>query len=154
MENNNDIDYSEFNFKDDDILMDDEIRMPDEVYTDRLIDTRIEEEIEMENIINESILLAEKNNEEKYKEFLDQIEERKNTYSTIIHKFKKLSKYDKEIKEIFELIDWIIEYYINMQIEFYTYDKETYDKIFNIKLLKQSRFSDYDIELLKVIINH
>lgn len=143
MENKDDIYYS-----------DDEIRMPDEVYTDRLIDERTEEELEMEKIINESIMLAEKNSEEKFKEFLDQIEERKNKYSNIVQKFKKLIKYDKEIKEIFELIDWIIDYYINMQIEYYTYDKDTYDKIFNIKLLKQSRFSDYEIELLRNIINY
>lgn len=155
MENNN---YNRFDYSDHsfvyDSSTDDEIRMPDEVYTERLIDTRDEEEIEMEKIINESILLAEKNNEEKNKEFLDQMEQRKNKYSNIINKFKKLSKYDKEIKEIFDFIDWIIEYYINMQIEYYTYDKETYEKIFNIKLLKQSRFSDYEIELLRNLINH
>lgn len=153
MENNNDINYSDYEFMEDN-LIDDEIRVPDEVYADRLIDTRNEEEIEMEKIINESILLAEKNNEEKNKEFLDQIEERKNKYLNIINKFKKLSKYDKEIKEIFELIDWIYEYYINMQLEYYTYDKETYDKIFNIKLLKQMRFNDNEIELLKTLINY
>lgn len=153
MENNNDINYSDYDFMEDN-LIDDEIRVPDEVYADRLIDTRNEEEIEMEKIINESILLAEKNNEEKNKEFLDQIEERKNKYLNIINKFKKLSKYDKEIKEIFELIDWIYEYYINMQLEYYTYDKETYDKIFNIKLLKQMRFNDNEIELLKTLINY
>lgn len=129
-----------------------EVRSPDKVYSERLIDYRDDEELEMEKIVNESILLAEKNCEDKYQELIDKMNERKQKYNYILLKFKKIITYDKDIKEIYDLIEWIIEFYVNMQIEFYLYDKETYDKIFNIKLLKQIRLTDTEIDLLKEII--
>ena len=130
-----------------------ELRLPDNVYTDRLIDNRDKEELEMEKILNESIFLAERNSEEKYQELIEEMNIRKQRFESLLLKFKKIVNYDKDIKEIFNLIDWIIEYYINMQIENYTYDKETYDKIFNIKLLKQIRLNDSEINLLSEIIS-
>lgn len=129
-----------------------EVRSPDKVYRERLIDYRDDEELVMEKIMNESILLAEKNCEDNYNELINKMNERKQKYNDILIKFKKIVTYDKDIKEIYSLIEWIIEFYINMQIEFYIYDKDTYNKIFNIKLLKQIRLSDTEIDLLRNII--
>lgn len=132
--------------------IEEEIRQPDIVYTDRLIDYRNEEDIEMEKIINESIAMAEKNSEEQINALIEEMNIRKQKFSDILLKFKKIIKYDKDIKDIFDFIEFIIGNYIDMQIEFYTYDKETYNKIFNIKLLKQIRLTDYEINLLREII--
>lgn len=132
--------------------IEEEIRQPDIVYTDRLIDYRNEEDIEMEKIINESIVMAEKNSEEQINALIEEMNIRKQKFSDILLKFKKIIKYDKDIKDIFDFIEFIIGNYIDMQIEFYTYDKETYNKIFNIKLLKQIRLTDYEINLLREII--
>lgn len=129
-----------------------EIRQPDRAYFDRLIDNRNDEDIEMEKIINESITMAEKKSDELIEELIEEMNIRKQKYSDILLKFKKIVKYDKEIKEIFDFIEFIIGNYIDMQLEYYTYDKKTYDTIFNIKLLKQIRLTDYEIELLREII--
>lgn len=149
----------------------DEIRAPDDVILERLIDYDNNDydndkytneygqgynhdyvdEID-DKIINESILLAEKNSEDKFQELIQEMNNRNEKYSGIILKFKKLANYDKEVKEIFDLIDWIIEHYINMQIDIYEYDENTYNKIFNVKLLKQIRLNENEIQLLREII--
>lgn len=154
MSNNNNDFYEYWNESD----SAEEIREPDKVYFDRLIDNRDDEDIEMEKIIYESFTLAEKKGEEQMKE---QIEEligemniRKEKFSNILLKFKKVAYYDKDIKDIFAFIEFIIYNYIDMQLEYYTYDKETYNKIFNIKLLKEIRITDSEIDLLKSIIIH
>jgi len=154
MSNNNNDFYDYWNESD----SAEEIREPDKVYFDRLIDNRDDEDIEMEKIIYESFTLAEKKGEEQMKE---QIEEligemniRKEKFSNILLKFQKVAYYDKDIKDIFVFIEFIIYNYIDMQLEYYTYDKETYNKIFNIKLLKEIRLTDSEIDLLKSIIIH
>ena len=155
MSNNNNNDFYEYWNESDSA---EEIREPDKVYFDRLIDNRDDEDIEMEKIIYESFTLAEKKGEEQMKE---QIEEligemniRKEKFSNILLKFQKVAYYDKDIKDIFAFIEFIIYNYIDMQLEYYTYDKETYNKIFNIKLLKEIRITDSEIDLLKSIIIH
>lgn len=138
----------------------DQIRPPDDVVVDRLIDNsdfhddydNYDEDMELNAIINESILLAEKNSETKFKELIQEMNNRKEKYENVIFKFKKLINYDKEVKEIFDLINPIIEYYINMEIDNYIYDTDVYNKIFNIKLLKQMRLNDHEIQLLREII--
>jgi len=151
--NNNNNDFYEYWNESDSA---EEIREPDKVYFDRLIDNIDDEDIEMEKIIYESFALAEKKGEEQMKQQIEEIiaemNMRKEKFSNILLKFKKLSYYDKDVKDIFDFIEWIIYNYIDMQLEYYTYDKETYDKIFNIKLLKQIRLTDSEIDLLKSII--
>jgi hypothetical protein len=137
-----------------------QIRAPDNVLIDRLIDDydmsqinyHDNEDIELNEIINESIMLAEKNSELKFQELIQEMNVRKEKYENIILKFKKLINYDKEAKQIFDLINPIIEQYINMEMDNYLYDIDTYNKIFNIKLLNQMRLNDIEIKLLREII--
>ena len=87
MSNNNNNDFYDYWNESDSA---EEIREPDRVYFDRLIDNRDDEDIEMEKIIYESFTLAEKKGEEQMKE---QIEEligemniRKEKFSNILYK--------------------------------------------------------------------
>lgn len=147
---------------------DDDIRLPDDIKFEKLIgdedyynnynenymnnELNYNDDNDIQKAIDESLKIAEKNDEDNFQYLIQQMNERKLKYENIINKFKKVIFYDNEVKEIYELINWIIEYYINMQLEFYKYDKCTYNKIFNIKILKQIRLNDEDINILKELI--
>ena len=62
----------------------------------------------------------------------------------------KLSKYDKEIKEIYDIIEPIIDAYCIISIEKCELDEETHKRIF--KVLYSFRNNKESIELLKNII--
>jgi hypothetical protein len=62
----------------------------------------------------------------------------------------KLIKYDKEIKEIYDIITPIIDLYCNQHIEVVHLDKITYDKIF--KTISKIRINKHTFEIIKTII--
>ena len=138
---------------------DDEIRLPDKVITERLTeqDTKNDFDREIEKAIYLSIQEAreqEINNEKYEKEvienYLSQTTERRDKFRDLLLTMNKLFKFDKDIKEISNIIEPIIEAYCSDYIQFYELDKETYDRIF--KVLGSIRTNKSNIDHLKTII--
>jgi hypothetical protein len=138
--------------------MEDNIRPPDETKRERLIeDTRSDFEKEMDNAINESMKEIEEqqkiqDNYEKelLDEFLNETIKRREKFEKLLFDLNKLIKYDKEIKEIYEIVEPIIELYCNQYIEVINLDQTTYEKIFNI--LNKIRIYKSALDILKNII--
>ena len=137
----------------------DKVRSPDKVKREKLIeDNDLEEsDNELNYAINLSINEFQKQ-EELNKKFEDElinnyhnlIKERKEIFHPLLLELIKLSKYDIEIKEIYEIVEPIIEAYCIQYFEFTELDETTYDKIF--KVLSSIRINKNSIEILKTIL--
>jgi len=104
-----------------------------------------------ENSIQENINKLNNLYEEKIKnEYINELIKRKELFYTLLFEFNKLIKYDKEIKEIYEIIEPVIDAYCNQYIEYYEIDEITYDKIF--KVIRTIRTNKNIIESLKNIL--
>ncbi len=137
---------------------DDNIRPPDEIKVEQLLeDTRSE----YEKQIDEAMYLSFqeiKNQEELYKKYEEQLlrdyndetNKRNEHFKKFIFDLNKLSKIDKEVKNIFNIIEPIIESYCLQYIQTCELDIETYEKIF--KLLDKIRTDKSAVETLKTII--
>jgi hypothetical protein len=138
-----------------------DIRPPDNVIREQLIPSVkniYDEEIEeLEKALQISIQenLAQQELYNSYEKFV--MEEYEMEKKARIDKFKdllfdlnKLSKYDKEIKNIFEIIEPIIDSYCNQIFEFQQLDKNLYENIF--LYLSKIRTNKKNIENLKSIL--
>ena len=143
---NNDYDY------------DDNIRTPDEVKRETLQqDTRSEYDKQIEEAINLSSM-EYRENEIINKRFEEEIianyykisNERKEQFREFLFDLGKLIRFDKETKEIYEIIEPIIDSYCDQFIENCELDEVTYERIF--KGLKGIRTNPKNIELLKKIL--
>jgi len=157
-------------------IFEDNIRPPDKVKRDQLLDDYFTNENENENE-NENDNYNDKNifeketedaiylslyelNEQQKKNkayedeiidrYLNETNQRREKFRELLEDMNKISKYDKELKEIYDIIEPIIDLYCNQYIEFYDFDTETYAKIF--KIMGTLRNSKQKIELLKTII--
>ena len=75
---------------------------------------------------------------------------RKKQFACLLHELDKVSRFDNQIKEIYNIIEPIIESYCFQFIVNYEFDKITYEKIFTT--LSTIRTNKKDIELLKTVI--
>ena len=137
---------------------DEEIRAPDEVKREQLMnDNRCEFQKQMDEALYLS-LQEIKNVEEvnkQYEELIiknynDEIISRKEKFQQLLLDMNKLMRFDKDIKEIYEIIEPIIESYCNQYIEYVELDEDTYDKIF--KVIGTIRTNKKNLENLKTII--
>lgn len=136
----------------------DNIRPPDEIVTEQLLeDTRSEYEKQIDealvlslNEIRENHNLNKKYEEQLLKEYNEETNKRKQTFEKFLFDLHKVSKIDREVREIYEIIDPIIESYCSQYINICEFDNETYEKIF--KLLSKVRTDKSAVELLKTII--
>lgn len=137
---------------------DDDIRTPDEVKREALQqDTRTEYEKQIEEAINLSSM-EYRENEIINKRFEEEIianyykisNERKEHFREFLFDLGKLIRFDKETKEIYEIIEPIIDSYCDQFIENCELDEVTYERIF--KGLKGIRTNPKNIELLKKIL--
>ena len=136
----------------------DEIRPPDEVIRERLIeDTRCEFQKQMDEAL--SLSMQDAINQEKihqeYEEKLliehvKETNERREKFDKLLMDINKLIKFDRIIKEVYEIIEPIIYNYCQKYIETWETDEETYNTIF--KTLSTLRTDKQAIELLKTII--
>lgn len=110
---------------DNSINIEEYIRPPDKVKKERL--TWQEEEFE-EDIL-QNMVDYEK---EIQKYFVEEKMRRKEIFNVLLFKMKKISNYDKEVEEIYNIIEPIIESYCEQVIQYYEVDKVTYERIFNI----------------------
>ena len=146
--NNNDNNDDSFN----------EIRAPDEVIREQLLqDTRCEFQKQMDEAMYLSMQEAIQQ-DKLFQDYEDQIINdylketitRKESFNKLLMDMNKLIKFDKSIKEIYEIIEPIIDNFCQKYIEVWETDDETYEKIF--KILSTIRSDKEAIEILKTII--
>jgi hypothetical protein len=136
----------------------DVIRQPDEVVTERLLeDTRCDFQKQIDEALRlsmQEVINQEKNNQayedEIVNNYLKETTERREKFVKLLMDIRKLIKFDKKIKEVYEIIDPIIYTYCEQHIEIWETDEETYEKIF--KNLSTIRTDKTAIEILKTII--
>jgi len=146
--------FNEYNEHNDD----NNIRAPDSVKVDRLMeDTRSEYDKEIDQAMYLSIQefkkleeINEKYEEEIINEHIKLINERKEMFRGFLFDLNKLIRHDKDIKEIYEIIEPIIDSYCVNYINQCEIDTLTYDRIF--KIIGNIRTNKNAIELLKKII--
>ena len=91
-----------------------------------------------------------KNYEDKLiNEYLLETNKRRDNFKSILFDLSKLIKYDQNIKEIYEIIEPIIDAYCSQYIKNYEIDEITYNRIF--KVIGTIRTDKKNIELLKTI---
>ena len=137
---------------------DEEIRSPDEVKRERLIqDNRCEFQKQMDEALYLSLQeikqqeeISQNYEEEIIKNFYNELQKRKDSFSNLLMDLNRLIKFDKDIKEIYEIIEPIIDSYCNQYIEVVELDLITYEKIF--KVIGTVRTDKKNIELLKTIL--
>jgi hypothetical protein len=141
---------------------DDNIRPPDQVKIDRLIDddNTMNPIIQNNNIDFDTVLELSKNEynslqEQEEQKAIELIcnqtkQERQNKFNNIKIQLNKIILFDRDHLDYYELVLSIIEMYeLNVINEYKTYEKE-YTTIF--KLLKTIRLPNEEIENLKKII--
>jgi len=143
------------------IFEDDEnIRLPDEVKRETLIEN-IDIRTPFEKQIDEALFQSIKEYTEYEKkmndyetsiiyESLQETENRKQQFASLLHDIVRISKFDIQIKEIYNIIGPIIESYCAQFITNYEFDEITYEKIF--ATLSTIRTNKNNIELLKTVI--
>lgn len=131
------------------------IRPPDEVLNEQLLQ---DNRSEFEKQIDEAIYLSAKEIREKkimnmqyeellMKEYDEKCNKRKQIFEKLLFDLKKVGKVDKEVMDVYEIIEPIIESYCYQRIDNCELDCETYKKIFN--LLSKIRTDKYAVELLR-----
>jgi hypothetical protein len=147
----------------------DNIRRPDKVINEQLIedvdvidefefkDTRDEFEKQLDEAMYLSIqeMNQQKNINQNYeekirKEYDDETIKRREIFSEFLFNMNKIKNLDKEINEIYNIIDPIIEAYCGQLIQSCEFDEKTYNKIFNT--IKKIRNNKIAFDTLKTII--
>jgi hypothetical protein len=139
-------------------LYDENIRSPDPVINERLIeDTKTFEEKQLDEAIYNSlqeIQCIQKEMEIYEKKIISDYQNetirRKDLFSDFLLNVNRTAAFDKEIKEIYNIIEPIITLYCEQYIEKHEFDEVTYDKIF--KTLSTIRMKKTDIENVKTIL--
>jgi len=131
------------------------IRQPDKPLIDRLIeDTRNNEEKELDEIMYQSLQEFHKMNEDHERNLIDtyklEVELRKGQFNEFTSALLRISKYDNDVKEVYDIVEPIIETYCMSFIETCELDEITYDKVF--ATLSTIRVNKQSIELLRSII--
>ena len=141
-----------------DNFQEDNIRTPDEVVREKLLeDTRSDFEKQLDEAmylsmqeINKQLDINNQYEEQLLKDYASETKKRSNLFKNFIANLTRLCGFDKEVREIYNILDPIIESYCGQIIETCELDGETYDKIFNT--LKKIRNDQQAIDILKTII--
>ena len=136
----------------------DNVREPDEIKKEQLLqDNRSEYEQQEEDARYWSLLEFNEQKElnEKYEadliiEHNRIIKERRELFRGFLFDVNKLIRFDKDMKEIYEIIEPIIDSYCAQYMKQCELDPITYDRIF--KVIGNIRTDKNNIELLKKII--
>ena len=136
-----------------------ETRPPDEIKREQLVqkDTRSDFDREMEEALYLSMqevrdeeIKNHKFEEEIINSYLEKQSERRELFRDLLINMNKVARFDKDVKEIYEILDVIIEAYCLDYIQFAEVDKETRDKVFNV--LKTIRVNKNTLDILQTII--
>ena len=137
---------------------DDNIRQPDEVVRETLLeDTRSDFEKQLDKAMYLSMQEMEQQREinqqyeeQLFKNYDDEIKRRIKLFKNFMSNLTRICGFDKEVKEVYDIIDPIIDSYCGQFIDNCKLDKETYNKIFDT--LKQIRNDQQAFDILKTII--
>ena len=136
-----------------------EIRPPDNVKREQLVgeDTRNDFDKEMEQALYLSMqevrdeeIKNHKFEEEIINSYLEKQSKRRELFRDLLINMNKVARFDKDVKEIYEILDVIIEGYCLDYIQCAEVDKETRDKVFNV--LKTIRVNKNTLDILQTII--
>ena len=139
--------------------VDNTVRSPDKVFKEQLIEDNRRSEFEKELYKGLRISLEEArtfNNlnkdfeEELIQKFEKEKIQRKEIFANFLFDLNRIIRLDKDIKDVYEIIEPIIDAYCNQFIEICEFDEETYNKIF--KVLSTIRIDKKCINILKTII--
>jgi hypothetical protein len=136
----------------------DTIRDPDSVFNEQLLeDNRSEFDKQIDEALYVSLQESQHLNslniqyeEEIIRKFEKECVDRREKFTKFLLELNKLIRFDKDVKEIYQIIEPIIEAYCNQFIEICEFDEVTYNKIF--KTLSTIRIDQNCIDLLKNII--
>jgi hypothetical protein len=137
-----DLSFNDFDNWEEEIvpIFDEEIRPPDETKREQLTeDVRSEFDIELEKVlyltmqeVRDEEIKNHKFEEEIINNYAEQQRKRRELFRDLLVNMSKLSKFDKDIKDLYEFIDPIIEAYCLDFIQFYEIDQETHKKVFQV----------------------
>jgi hypothetical protein len=133
-----------------------DIRAPDIVRTEQLLPSNnLDNDITEVLHISQEEFAKQKEMYEKYeekiiKEFNFERNKRLEIFKEFLLRINRLGVYDVEVREIYNMIDPIIDAYCNQYIETCELDMETYTKIFT--LLKKIRNTQVILPILEKII--
>lgn len=141
-----------------DDFQEDNIRPPDEVVRETLLEDNRDD---YQKQIDEAMYLSmqEMNQqrdinlqyeEQLLKDYASETKRRVELFKNFMANMTKLSKFDKEVREIYNILDPIIESYCGQYFQTCELDGETYDKIFDT--LKKIRNDQQAFDTLKTII--
>jgi hypothetical protein len=137
----------------------DEIRPPDEVKREQLIENahRSDFDREMEEAlylsmqeVREEEIKNHKFEEEIINSYLEKQTKRRELFRDLLININKVARFDKDVKEIYEILEPIIEAYCLDYIQFAEVDKETRDKVFQV--LSTIRVNKNTLDTLQTII--
>lgn len=136
----------------------DNIRPPDEVVRETLLqDTRSDFEKQIDEAMYLSIQEIEHQREinreyedQLLKNFADETKRRIDLFKDFMTNMTRLSKFDSEVRVIYDILEPIIESYCEQYFNTCELDKGTYDKIF--ETLKKIRNVQQAFDTLKTII--
>lgn len=136
----------------------DNVRPPDEVRVEQLLeDTRSDFEKQIDEAMSISIQeinqqrdIYRQYEEKLLKDYADETNRRIELFKIFMVNMTKLCKFDNEVREIYNILDPIIESYCGQYIKTCELDGETYDKIFGT--LKKIRNDQRAFDTLKTII--
>jgi hypothetical protein len=136
----------------------DNIRAPDKAKREQLMeDNRSEFDKQMEEALylsSQEIKNLEEFNK-KYEEdiinnyYIENVR-RKTLFHDLLLDLNKIIKFDKDVKDVYKIIEPIVESYCSQQFDFTEIDSLTYDKIF--KVIGTIRTNKNSVELLKTIL--
>ena len=134
------------------------LRPADKVFKEQLVEDNrsdFEKEIDeaMRLSLEEANLFNDLNNDFE-KELIQKFEkdkiERKEIFGKFLLDLNRVIRLDKDIKDVYEIIEPIIDGYCNQLIDICEFDGETYDKIF--KVLSTIRTDKTCVDILKTIL--
>jgi len=144
----------DFSFND----VDNTVRPADKVFKEQLIeDNRSDFEKEVDEALRlsleEAINLNNLNKdfeEELIQKFKKEKLERKEIFTKFLLDLNRIIRLDKDVKNIYEIVEPIIDGYCNQLIYMCEFDEETYDKIFEV--LSTVRTDKTCVDILKTIL--
>jgi hypothetical protein len=144
----------DFSFND----VDNTVRPADKVFKEQLIEdnrSNFEKEVDeaLRLSLEEAINLNNLNKdfeEELIQKFKKEKLERKEIFTKFLLDLNRIIRLDKDVKNIYEIIEPIIDGYCNQLIDICEFDEETYDKIFEV--LSTIRTDKKCVDILKTIL--
>jgi hypothetical protein len=145
----------EYNY---DSFEDDDIRPPDDTKKEQLLtDNRSDYDKEIEQALylslkesQEKIKEIEEYEKKIYQDYVDSLNVKRETFKPLLNEMLRVSKFDYEVKHIYDIIEPIIDSYCNQFLPYVEFDEITYNNIFRV--INTIRIDKICIEELKKII--